>query len=129
MLRYVDRGLEHSQHAWLLQVACGVSHTLFLVDPEAKQLADLKVWEPEVDIEEEVKPVAKPGGVLHVQIKNHPRLSFSHDDCLIKLLRDNFHNLKLCLCSAKAAGEEEGWGSSRGEKQEVVGESEIHTTI
>ena len=44
-----------------LQVACGVSHTLFWVDPEAKQLADLKVWEPEVDIEEEVKPAAKPG--------------------------------------------------------------------
>lgn len=38
-----------------------MSHTLFLVDPEAKQLADLKVWEPEVAVEEEVKPVAKTG--------------------------------------------------------------------
>lgn len=53
-----------------------MSHTLFLVDPEAKQLADLKMWEPEVDIEEEVKPVAKPGGVLHVSLDREPTLVF-----------------------------------------------------
>ena len=44
-----------------MQVACGVSHTLFLVDPDAKQVADLAIWEPEVAVEEEAKPAPKPG--------------------------------------------------------------------
>ena len=46
-----------------LQVACGVSHTLFLVDADEKQLEPFEVFEPETAIEDEPKPAVKHGAL------------------------------------------------------------------
>ena len=47
-----------------VQVACGVSHTLFLVDADEKQLEPFEVFEPETTIEDEPKPTVKHGTLL-----------------------------------------------------------------
>ena len=46
-----------------MQVACGVSHTLFLVDADEKQLEPFEVFEPETTIEDEPKPAVKHGAL------------------------------------------------------------------
>ena len=43
------------------QVACGVSHTLFLVEADEKQLEPFEIFEPETTIEDEPKPTVKHG--------------------------------------------------------------------
>ena len=41
-----------------------MSHTLFLVDADEKQLEQFTVWEPETTIEDEAKPAVKHSAIL-----------------------------------------------------------------
>ncbi len=57
--------------ALCVQVACGVSHTLFLVDADEKQLEPFQIFEPETTIEDEPKPTVKHGTLVISPCEGH----------------------------------------------------------
>ena len=88
-----------------------MSHTLFLVDPEVKQLEPLKVWEPETEIEEEAKPAAKPG-IPSTMLQS---LLCSIEPAILLSLCTDFELTHVLMCCSTQAGgrQAEGRGGCR----------------